>query len=236
MPRTHLLYGHPLASGIAFKSFKGTLDVADRLGILSKHPKVRLEIGNDPCKWPMAPFPYFSDLLLCLVDEKGPYLLDWPVKDKFEDFRGRGPRKSRSRPDEEDPAAVQRDLLQEMYFADADVRTQRVVGRAIDFNVNCNLREMFMDDTFPTTVSDVHRADILEIYRESIGKDIPAYLVALKISRDFKISDREATALLRQGTWRRELRVDLFQPVLMDRPLRPEKIDVLTQYATWFRR
>lgn len=31
-PRVHLLYGHPKAVGLALPSFKGTLDVAERLG------------------------------------------------------------------------------------------------------------------------------------------------------------------------------------------------------------
>ena len=40
-PRPHLLCGHPKADGVALASFRGTLDVSERLGRLSKHPKVR---------------------------------------------------------------------------------------------------------------------------------------------------------------------------------------------------
>jgi hypothetical protein len=43
-------------------------------------------------------------------------------------------------------------------------------------------------------------------------------------------------ALIHQGIWRRELRVDLFRPVLADKPLRREVTDVLVKYADWFAR
>jgi len=235
-PCPHLLFGHPLAAGMALSSFKGTLDVADRLGILSKHPKVRARVGPDPAKWPLVPFHYFADLTLCLFDDAGPYVVDWSVKDKFDDFRRRGPRKSKARPDEDDPAVVARTQLQKLYFADAGVRSIELVGRTIDFHVRCNLRDVFLDDSYPITVSDVARAEIMAMYRENIGRDVPAFRLARQAARDYKIDDREATAVLKQGIWRRELRVDLFQPVLMDKVLRPEVTDVLVRYADWFKR
>lgn len=235
-PSPHLLFGHPRASGLQLASFKGTLDVAERLGILSRHPKVRAQIGPDPAQWPWAPFPYLSDLTLCLFDQVGPYVVDWAIKDKFEDFRRRGPRKSRRRPDEDDPAVVARTQLQQTYFGDARIRSLQIVGRSVDFHARCNLRDLFLDDSYPTTVGEATRLEILAFYRENIGQDVPAFLLARRVARQHRIDEREATALIKQGIWRRELRVDLFQPVLMDKPLRPEAEDVLTRYADWFRR
>lgn len=235
-PRTHYLFGHTRASGLSFKHFEGTLDVADRLGMLSQHPRVRLKIGNDPRKWPMAPFPYLSDLLLYLDDAVGPYVLNWPIKDKYEDFRRRGPGNKRDRPDQDDPAAVARNLLEETCFLDANIRTHRIAGKAIDFEVRCNLRDLFLDDTFPTTIDEIRRAEIYAVFREAIGVDSPAHVIARKAAKDFRISDREAVALIKQGIWRRELRVDLFQPVRLDKPLRPEVEDVFVRYGEWFHR
>lgn len=235
-PCPHLLFGHPSASGLSLGSFKGTVDVAERLGSLSKHPRVRAQIGPDPAAWPLVPFPYLCDLTLCLNDESGPYVVDWPIKDKFEDFRRRGPRKSRSRPDEDDPAVVGRTLLQRTYFSDAGIRTVEVVGKSIDFHVRCNLRELFLDESYPTTVDEQARAEIMDMFRQNIGRDVPGYLLAHQVARDYKIDEREAVALIKQGIWKRELRVDLFQPVLMDKPLRAETTDVLVRYADWFKR
>ena len=90
--------------------------------------------------------------------------------------------------------------------------------------------------TKPFKESDAARAEIMAMYRENIGRDVPAFRLARQAARDFKIDDREATAVLKQGIWRRELRVDLFQPVLMDKVLRPEVTDVLVRYADWFKR
>jgi hypothetical protein len=235
-PCPHLLFGHQHAAGLTLASFRGTLDVADRLGTLSKHPRIRAKIGPDPATWPIVPFPYVADLTLCLVDDGGPYVVDWPIKDKYEDFRRRGPRKSRSRPDEDDPAVVSRTLLQRTFFSDAGIRSIEVVGRSIDFHVRCNLRELFLEESYPVTLSEPARVEVMSMCRENVGRDIPGYLLARQIARDHRIDEREAAALIKQGVWRRELRVDLFQPVLMDKPLRPEKIDVLSHYADWFKR
>jgi len=123
-----------------------------------------------------------------------------------------------------------------MYNADAGVRTHFAVGKAIDFHVRCNLRDMFMDDTFALTVNDAQRTEILSQCREAIGQDLPPFILANRISRQRNIDPRHVTAIIKQGIWRRELRVDLFRPVLMDRPMHAEIRDVLDVYADWFAR
>lgn len=235
-PRPHLLQGHPKADGRKLTPFKGTLDVTERLGRLAKHPKVLGRIGDRQENWPWVPFPYFADLTLCLEDEHGPYVVDWPVKDKEDDFRRRGPGKGRSRPDEDDPAVVARTNLQEIYNADAGIRTHQVVGRSIDFHVRCNLREMFLDESYRTTIHAVARLDLIHELNASVGVDIPAYITARRLANSFKIQPREVVAIIKQGIWSRQIRVDLFQPVLMDKPLRQETQDVLSRYADWFKR
>jgi hypothetical protein len=235
-PRPHLLQGHPKADGLILKPYQGTLSVAERLGTLAKHPKVRAQIGADQSNWPMVPFPYFGDLTLCLSDERGPYVVDWPIKDKEEDFRRRGPRKSRVRPDKDDPSVVARTALQEIYNHDAGIRTQQVVGSSIDFHVRCNLRELFLDEDYKTNIDPNAKLELLNNVKEAVGKDIPAYLLAHRIAQSFKLTGREVTALIKQGIWTRQIRVDLFQPCLMDKPLRPKVVDVLSHYSAWFAR
>lgn len=235
-PRPHLLQGHPKADGRVLPAFRGTIDVAERLGRLPKHPKVRAKIGNDPAEWPWVPFPYVGDLTLCLEDDQGPYLVDWPVKDKIENFRRRGPRKGHSRPDADDPGTVARNRLPELYFEDAGIRTHNVVGSAINFQLRCNLRELFLDESFQTTIEPAARLELIQKLKETVGSDVPAYLTAQRLAKDFKVKCRDVTAILKQAIWARQIRVDLFQPVLMDKPLRPESVDVLTHYADWFAR
>jgi len=236
-PRAHPLFGHPLASGIPFKPFAGTIDVAARLGMLTKHPKVRMRIGDDPAKWPVVPFPYIGDLLIFMRDNEGLYVLNLSIKHKFIDFRRKGPSgRSRVRSDVDDPGAILRHRLEVIYFDDAGIRTQQIAREGIPDDLCWNLRDLFLDDTYVTTVSDSQRAEIMERIRAEIGQDNPAYVQARQLAREHKIEEREVVALIKQGIWRRELRVDLFRPILMDRPLRPEVTDVCEHFSTWFAR
>lgn len=236
-PRSHFLFGHERARGLSFKPFAGTIDVADRLGMLSKHPRVRLRRGSDSRLWQMTPFPYIGDLLLFLEDQVGPYLINWPIKDKYKNFRRRGPHpKGKAQLDVDDPDAIARQLLEETYYGDADIRTQPVAGEAIDFDLRCNLADLFGDHALVIDIVDDQRERIMELYRSAIGADAPAYGVAREAASRFNLSERDAVALIRQGIWRRELRVDLFRPVLMDRPLHPEVEDVFRRYGHWFAR
>ncbi len=236
-PRVHLLYGHPKAVGLSLPSFKGTLDVAERLGRLSKHPKVRAQDGPDPADWPWVPFPYFADLTLCLEDAQGPYVVDWPVKDKYENFRRSGPKHGTSRPDEDDPATVARQQLQELYYQDAGIRTQQIVGFSIDFHVRCNLRALHLEVSRPPGVMDADaRDDLVHELNQTVGKDVPAFLTARRLANLFRVQPEVVMSILYQGIWNREIRVDLFRPVLADAPLRTEREDVLARYASWFAR
>jgi len=236
-PRPHLLYGHPKAVGLSLPSFAGTLDVAERLGRLAKHPKVRAQVGPDPANWPWVPFPYFGDLTLCLEDAQGPYVIDWPVKDKYENFRRRGPRHGTSRPDEDDPATVARQQLQEMYYLDAGIRTQQVVGLSIDFQVRCNLRALHLEVSLPSPVMDADvRDDLIHELNQTVGKDVPAFLTARRLANVLQVQPEVVMSVLYQGIWNRKIRVDLFRPLLADAPLRPEREDVLARYASWFTR
>ncbi|WP_205734188.1 hypothetical protein [Acidovorax kalamii] len=42
--------------------------------------------------------------------------------------------------------------------------------------------------------------------------------------------------VLEQGIWNRSIRVDLFEPVLLDRPLKREREDPVFVYGDWFSR
>ncbi|AMO23677.1 hypothetical protein GCM10027034_37380 [Ramlibacter solisilvae] len=106
----------------------------------------------------------------------------------------------------------------------------------IDFQLRCNLRDLFLEDAKQLPLTVAQRSDALSLAREFIGVDLPGHLVARRIARAFPISDIEAATLLYQGAWRRELRVDLYRPFLMTKPLRPEVTDVFAKFSDWFAR
>lgn len=233
----HYLYGHSRARGAEFKFFEGTVSAAERTRVPVRHPRVRLKLGDDPLKWPMAPFPYIGDLLLFMQDADGPYLVNWPIKDKFSDFRHRGPR-SKPRPldDLDDPAVIARHELEVIYYGDAAIRTQPIAGTEIDEYVKYNLKAVFLDDSVAIPLDNNKYAAAISMARDHIGCDAPLFIVMRRIADKFHISPKHALALIDQGIWRRQLRVDLFRPIRPENPLRPEVVDVLVHYGAWFRR
>jgi hypothetical protein len=184
-----------------------------------------------------VPFPYLGDLRLFMQDEDGVYCLNWPVKRKFGDFRGKGP-KSKPRPinDPDDPASLARQELECAYHADAEIRTQPVALDQFDTEVRLNLRNMFLDECRPIALSDQKRQEALSVAFDHIGKDVAMHVVARRMALAVAFAETDAMALIHQAIWRRELRVDLFRPVLTSKPLRPEIRDILDVYGSWFAR
>lgn len=234
-PRAHFLYGHERARGMNFPSFAGTLEVADRMGILNVHPKIRLKEGENPKEWPLVPFPYIGDLLLFLEDEKGPFALNWTIKDKYKNFRRRGPN-SQGKPlkDVDDDKAIQRQLLEKSYYGDADIRTQQIAGEAIDFDLRCNLADLFGAHALHLTIDDEVRAGVNGLFRSAIGTGVRANAIAQEGAAKYGLTTIDVLKLMRQGIWRREIRVNLFRPILADKPLHPEVEDALVRYKDWF--
>lgn len=234
-PRPHPLYGHPLAVGNQFPEFRGTLDVARRLGV--RHPRVTLGMKDAAGNCLVAPFPYLGDLRMFMCDELGAYCVNLPVKNKFADFRIRGPRrKPRRIADLDDPATVARQALEETYNADAGIRTHPVAMEQMPVDLMCNLKVLFLEEDYEVNLEKDLRPAAMEFVRGHIGRDIPAFAVALALAKQFHVSPREAKALIVQGIWRREVRIDLFRPFLMNKPLRPEVVDVLQRFAAIFAR
>lgn len=235
-PRPHFLFGHPRALGTHWPSLKGTVDVANRMGRLKKHPKVKFQ-NPKTGEWQWTPFPYIGDLLLYRQDEKGAYCVNWTVKDKYKDFKKRGPRPSEQlytgdgiEQDDE------RHELERKYYADAEIRTVQVSGQAINKHVVANLAELFLHHACHVDLSLAVRQKIVEEFLDSFGTPIPVFEHISRISRQLAIHWRIVQTVLRQGVWNRHIRVDLYQPFLMDQPLRCETQDVLVQYADWFKR
>lgn len=234
-PRPHPLFGHPSAGAQQYPSFRGTIEVAKELGI--RHPRVTLSRSDASGRRLVAPFPYIGDLRLFMFDQRGPYCLNWPVRKKLEDFRTRGPRrKPRRLSDPDDPATLARQALEQTYNNDAAIRTHPVALEQVPFELRCNLTVLFLDEDYEVELTDECRSAAMEMVRLYVGRDVPAFTVALHLAKEFHITARQAKALIAQGIWRREIRIDLFRPFLMNKPLRPEVVDVLDRFRDSFAR
>ncbi|MCX4162774.1 MULTISPECIES: hypothetical protein [Paraburkholderia] len=235
-PRAHFLLDHPRAPVGNLSHIAGTIDVASRLGILSAHPRIYVKTSDPGNPQIVVPFPLIGDLLLYLEDPVGIYALNWTITDKLNDFRGRGRRPGQLRSGGEHLTSKDRQLIEKIYYEDAGIRTQTVAGDAIDFELRCNLRDLFLEQMETVSLPFELRIEILSMFRTAVGSGVVAHDVVREVAARFHITDRVAVTLLKQGIWNRQIRVDLFRPVLMDKPLRSEICDVFERYRDWFRR
>jgi len=231
--RDHPLHEHPYAQGIRLPVLRGTLVVANEMGRLTEHPKVYVTKPDDPGIW--VPFPYLGDLLLFVLDEKGPFCVNWTVKDKHEKFtrRGTSDRPSRDVPDE---GVIARHELEKRYFLDGDIKTIQVAGEDFKPEVINNLRDLFGFHRDLTPMSDTDRSKLETFFAKNVGASTPCIELLRQAQRDFGISEYHAKVVLKAGIWNRRILVDLHESVLMDRPLLPMRRDVIVDYTAWFHR
>lgn len=232
-PRPHFLDGHPRAIGEAFRPLRGTLAVAEEMGCLSRHPKCRVRLG-DLEEW--APFPYIGDLLLFLEDDSGAFSINWTVKDKSIDFHRRGPNPGKPQTYHEDVSAVQRHALESNYYKDAGIRTQQVAGAEIDSTLRSNLLRLFLSHSEPLPLSAAVVHKIWGYFSCEVGGGTAAYKLVKGVAQHLNVAVLAVKNVLEQGIWLRHVAVDLFEPLLLDRPLRRPQNDPLLVYGDWFAR
>ncbi|MEX8194546.1 hypothetical protein [Comamonas guangdongensis] len=230
-PRPHFLDSHPGTVGKAFKPLRGTLAVAEEMGRLSKHPKCRVQQGESNV-W--APFPYIGDLLLFINGAAGPHAVNWSVKDKRDDFRRRGPMPGKPQTEGSELSALQRHALEATYYQDAGIRTHQVAGREIDATLRSNLHRLFLSHAEPVQLSPAVCLKLCEHFDQMVGSSTPAYKIVREAALHLGVETLVMKNVLEQGIWHRRIQVDLFEPVLLDRPLVPMREDPLGVYCDWF--
>lgn len=230
-PRPHFLDGHARALGQDFKPLRGTLAVAEEMGRLSKHPKCRVRLEGQ-IAW--APFPYLGDILLFMERNGKSFAVNWTIKDKSIDFRRRGPRPGKPRTNEAELTVLQRHALEATYYQDAGVSTHQIAGQQIDFNLRANLYQLFLSHAEPRAVSEQCFQELCNHINQLVGTNIPAYKAIQQVSMNLGLEVAAIKNLVEQGIWLRRVHVDLFQPLLWDRPLKRQLKDPLVVYQDWF--
>lgn len=235
VPACHPLQGSPAGMGLRFPTLNGTIAIADKLGAVKRHPKVFHDFGGGEFGW--VPLPYIGDLLLFLMDAYGPYCVNWNIKLTQADFLRPGPRPlGRARLRDPDPSAEIRHLIEEAYYGDGGIRTVRVTGTQLDESLIANLRDLFGWHGREQNATEAQRLAALQMLRNGIDSDQPAYLLVREAARTIQLAEYDVMVVLYQAIWRRELRVDLFSPLLMTKRLIAEREDPLQRYAAWFER
>lgn len=235
-PRAHPLNNFLGAIAGGLPPLNGVIDVAQRLDYLSMLPRVWVDDSECDGRRRDIVFPYVGDLLWALQGIDGqPYCINWSVKDSESAFK---------RPLQHDrfvtpqgkvlTGILARHELERTYYADAGIRTVLVAGDAINEHVRSNLRHLFLHHGRKVHLPAREQSELLARFRSCLETGTPPSELIVRLAGAGKYSIEDCKNILYQGIWRRNLRVDLFQPVLIDRPLKPETQDVLDTYADWF--
>ena len=229
----HPLDGHTLATGANLQPVLGTLAIATQIGF--DHAKVVVEDANGQRRW--LPHPYLGDLLLYLKDKDGnPFAVNWTIKLSESDFgeRRRGTVKTLVQQRRDQEHAQLRNLLEEKYYLSAGIRTSKLSLDAIDPIVVANLDLLYGSHDLRIDLDK----GLLDDYSNEIEKvsnlGHPVAPIAIKYGQKWGRRDL-FLAKIYQDIWHRKLKVDLFEPILIDHPLNVGGCDVLDTYDSLFK-
>lgn len=232
----HPLHNFKAASPVGLRPFSGIVDVADRLGYLDALSKVKIKDAAAPggCRWVV--FPFIGDLLWAMRTQDGRhYCLNWSVKDSEDAFKRPLECKRFVTPKGKlADGILVRHELERTYHQDAGIRTVFLAADAIDPHVCANLRTLFLAHRQSVSLSSAEQDELTERFKNCLESGVPAFELIVRLAGAGKYSVKDCRNVLFQAIWKRRLRVDLFRPVLIDRPLNPETQDVIEVYGDWF--
>jgi hypothetical protein len=233
----HPLHNFNPASPVGLRPFKGIVEIAEKLGYLETLPKVKIKdagaVGGN--RWVV--FPFIGDLLWAMRAENGRYYcLNWSIKDSEDGFKR--PLESKRFITPKGKVADEilvRHELERCYHQNADIRTVFMAADTIDPHVRSNLRHLFLHHHLQVSLPLDEREELTERFRVCLECGIPACDLIARLIGTGRYSLDDCRNVLYQAIWSRTLRVDLFRPILINRPLNPETQDVIKVYADWFK-
>ena len=243
-PSTHPLAEHPAHRHRPWPATSGTLKILDGLGSVRRHPQVSKPTPMGPTNVVPAAAdgarklmsPWIGDVLVFISDERGPYLVEWDVKNVSGmhgkpwagDWKTSNSRRTAA-------SAELRDRAYLRYMAELGIPIRRVAEDQIDPQVVYNLIRLMARNQQGLTVPQAQALEIECALQDAlVSGETPARAVRRVLAG--KQADKVALSVMERAIWERRLRVDLAGTILMDRPLHPERVDLLTVHADLFAR
>lgn len=234
-PSQHPLASHPHMVGKSLPSMRGTVAVAEALGYLKFHPTVSVPDPRMPDASMWVPYPYVGDLLIFMNMNDRHYCVNWTIKKTFDDFsRGIPTGRRRGHSVKEKEKAIARHQIEEANYLDADIRTVQFTEDTVDLVVINNLHKLFGYSKAKLEINGEQRQEILDKFKSGMVLGIPGNEVVQMLINQTRFTIHDCLTVFNQAIWSRELRVDLFSPILINRPIRPEVRDVLEVYSNLF--
>jgi hypothetical protein len=78
--------------------------------------------------------------------------------------------------------------------------------------------------------------DVEQTFQAGLVKGIAPIETVFDLAVQYQCHTDTLKTIYYQMIWSRKLRVDLYTPILIDRPVYPERKDVLLAYSSWFGR
>ncbi|CAN7393868.1 MULTISPECIES: hypothetical protein [unclassified Variovorax] len=234
--RPHPLSGHAKASQVRLPPLPGALQVAEWLGLIEQYPLVscRDRQGN----FVVIPSAWYADFLLFLEDVDGAFCTNLDVKPSLEDFARDRRRFSPADQMLADAKTQARHLIEEVRYSAGAIKTIQVAAEdELDWHVVENLRQILSWQKRRVEYTEAQNAEIICNYQAAMARGESALDAIYRMKKSgIGLDTHQLKLALHRAIWNRQLRVDLFQPVLVDRPLRPQHEDVLHRYRSWLSR
>jgi hypothetical protein len=232
IPAPHPLHGHPLATGLELKQFRGTLIVASELHHYALHPFVKVSKDEE------VPGCWIGDFLLFLNDANGPFCVNISVKSKRTEFTvpevGVTIRTDMKRAAAKEKA---RHEVERYLYADVEIPTIEVASEELPSILVDNLLGLLLWQKRRPSLTPDQIQVAADAFNDGLERRASALEVISATELSHGINAYEQRIVLMQGIFSRRIRVDLFEShFFVDRPMQPEMQNVLEVFGHWFRR
>tara|TARA_R110000851_G_scaffold111379_1_gene234699 strand:- start:20115 stop:21167 length:1053 start_codon:yes stop_codon:yes gene_type:complete len=232
----HPLADHPRARHLRLPPLRGTVSITEEMGIPSAHPVVNIPDKSNSNNTLRAAFPFIGDLLLFMVDDIEPYCVNWSIKTTRTAFYDKKVATRNAKSRLHDCALSDRHLIEQRYFADAGIASHFIAADEFDSHLIANLNALCAKAQQPIILDWQRQEELIVKFQKIVGTRTTPLAIMEPAMRQIGCSRQDFVAILYSAIWNRRVRVDLYQPVLVDKPLKAERRDVLVDYAHLFSR
>ena len=236
LPSPHPLHGHPLATGLDLKPFRGTLTVADELHHLKWHPSISVKQEDGGVD--EVPACLIGDFLLFLSDAMGPFCVNLNVKATRQEFEV--PQVGVTVKTDVTKASVKevaRHEIERKLYADIDIPTVEVAADELPEILVLNLQQLLLWQRRKAPLTAAQIALVIDAFNDGLELGASALEVMSATELSHQIRPYDQKIVLYQAIFSRRLRLDLFDShFFIDKPMRPESQDVLAMFGHWFQR
>lgn len=234
MPAPHPLFSHQKACGRHLPSLPGTMAILDEFGMLGRQTKLIERDGTGELN--KVPVPWIGDLLLFLEDDEGPYLVNWSIKSTPDEFSVPSDLDPTRGPPRQAPEQCLRQIVEVLHYQRAEIPTRELAPDHDHHQLLERLKLIYAGNEWCPKLPENTRRRLLSHFQFALLNHIPP-LELFMLPTIKQIADEETLRnVLFSSIWRRELRVELTQPIHIDEPLIAEQTDLLDRFRMSFSR